>query len=94
MSIRGDTTAGAQIAHTASMHVEPDQSNAPAGSDTKSAAIAAVMKANQEAGNTQTAIYNASVDQLRHGLVGACQRVDAADQHGAAEVNNSGTRTT
>lgn len=39
MAIRGDTTAGAQAAHSVSMHLPTDTPDAPAGSDTKSAAV-------------------------------------------------------
>lgn len=93
MSIRGDTTAGANMAHAVGMHIPSDNAATPSGSDTKSTAIAAVVNKIHDSVHDQTTTANSSLDQLRQGLAAACQRVDATDQQGAAGVNNSGTVT-
>lgn len=93
MSIRGDTTAGAGMAHAVGMHIPNDNATTPSGSDTKSSAIAAVINKIHDSVHDQTTTTNTSLDQLRQGLAAACQRVDATDQQGAADVNNSGTVT-
>lgn len=90
MAIRGDTTAGAQAAHSVSMHLPTDTPEAPTGSDTKSTAISTAIKAMGEAWKTEVGTFNTSVDQLRQGIKDAADRITAADQQGAATVNQSG----
>ncbi|HEX4172684.1 MAG TPA: hypothetical protein VHY82_09415 [Acetobacteraceae bacterium] len=94
MAIRGDTTAGAGIAHAVGMHLRVDLPDAPNGSDPKSAAIHVTLNAIKKVAETEIITYNTSVDELRRGLTAAPQRVDATDQQGATEVNNSRTRLT
>lgn len=93
MSIRGDTTGGAGMAHAVGMHIPSDNATTRSGSDTKSTAIAAVVNTIHDGVHDQTTTANTSVDQLRQGLAAACERVAATDQQGAAAVNNSGTVT-
>ena len=93
MAIRGDTTAGAQAAHSASMHLSTDTPEIPTGSDTKSTAISTALQGIVDTGKTETTTYNTSVDQLREGLAAAPDRITAADQQGAATVDQSGGTT-
>lgn len=93
MSIRGDTTAGANMAHAIGMHMPSGNATTPSGSDSKSTAITAAVNKAHDSGHDQITANNSSLDQLRQGLTAACQRIDATDQEGAADVHNSGTVT-
>jgi len=93
MAIRGDTTAGAAMAHAVGMHISTELPEVPTGSDIKSQAISTTLETIKKVAQTEIGTYNTSVDQLRQGLAAAPQRVDVTDQQGAAEVDNSGTVT-
>ncbi len=93
MDIRGDTTAGAQMAHAVGMHLPSTSPTVPTGGDTKSAAISKALKSAVETGKTETTTYNKSVDQLRLGLAQDAQRITDADHQGAANVQHSGIYT-
>lgn len=90
MSIRGETTAGAQAAASAGMHLPADFPQVPSGSDPKSAAIAAELNTFITAIRTDIQTFNSSVDQLREGMGAAPKRIDAGDSQGADIINNSG----
>lgn len=92
-AIRGETTTGAAAGRSASMHLPTSTPTAPAGGDTKSAAIGGALKTGITTTKTEVKTLNSSVDQLREGLVAAPQRVEAADQQGAGEVERSGVPT-
>lgn len=90
MSIRGETTAGAQAAASAGMHLSADFPQVPSGSDPKSAAIAAELNAFVTGIRTDIQTFNSSVDQLREGMGAAPKRIDAGDSQGADIIDSSG----
>jgi hypothetical protein len=92
-AVRGDTTSGAEAARSVGMHLSTDLPATPTGSDTKSTAIATTLNSMTKTGKKEIRTLNKSVDQLREGMAAAPRRIDAADQQGAAEVDNSGTVT-
>lgn len=93
LAIRGETTTGAAVGRSASMHLPAGAPTAPSGGDAKSAAIGSALKAGVTTDKAEVKTLNSSVDQLREGLVAAPQRVEAADQQGAGEVEKSGVPT-
>lgn len=90
LAIRGETTVGAAAGRSASMHLPSAAPSAPAGGDTKSAAIGSALKTGVTTDKAEVKTLNSSVDQLREGVVAAPQRVETADQQGAGEVEKSG----